>query len=104
MPIDDENALARPCETQHLPGDVLDEVGIGCRLGKERNVTLETGAHGLERSDLRVERARPGDQSGSRFEAVAALDRVIAEVGGEAETDEEPALAATRTTEAMTWG
>lgn len=104
MSIDDQDALAGPGEAQHLPRNILDEVGIWRRFRQQCHVTLETGAHGLERSDLRVERARPGDQSGTRFEAVSALDRMIAEVRGEAETDEEPALAAARTTEAMIWG
>lgn len=79
--LTEENTIVRIGKAQHVPGDLLDEVGVGPVGGEERDVALELRAHGLETADLKVQYLGPLHQTRTRLEAVTPIDCVMDEVG-----------------------
>lgn len=78
-----DNSIRWTGIAEHVPCNLFHEIGMGRILIEQGDVAGQSGPHGLETLDLKLQQCGAIDQSGASLETVPAVDRMVGEVSCE---------------------
>ena len=84
-----DDAILGMYESEHFAGKFFDNIVLRQFRGEQGDVTLQLGAHGLEAAIFELQEACALDEPVTNQEAVAAIDGVIGEIGGQTGTEKQ---------------
>ena len=84
-----DDAVIGMNKSEHFACKFFDNIVLRQFWGQQGDITLQLGAHDLEAAIFELEEACALDEPVSNQEAVAAIDGVIGEVGGQTGTEKQ---------------